>query len=108
MLLDVRHLNVPVSDELREFTRRRVVRALRPFQESVSRVDVRTRDVNGPRGGIDIWCTVIIVPTNVRQRVVVRSKSVDAYAAIQDACARVNEALSRALGRQRRLERLPS
>lgn len=105
MLLDVRHLKLPVSDALHEFTRRRVERALRPFHETVSRVDVRTRDVDGPRGGVDIQCTVTVELTAVKQRVVVRSKSADAYAAVQGACARLNVAISRALGRQRRLDR---
>jgi regulator of nucleoside diphosphate kinase len=105
MQLDIRHLNLPVSDALREFTRRRVERALRPYQENVFRVDVRTKDVNGPRGGVDTRCTVTVELTAAKQKIVVRNKSVDAYAAIQGACARINEALSRALGRQRRLDR---
>jgi hypothetical protein len=46
---------------------------------------VRTKDVNGPRGGVDIRCTVTAELTMAKQRVVVRNKSVDAYAAIQGA-----------------------
>ena len=54
MLLEVRHINLPVSDALQEFTQRRVERALRPFYSNVSRVDVRITDVNGPDGGIAV------------------------------------------------------
>ena len=105
MLLEIRHVNLPVSDALQEFTQRRVARALRPFQSNVSRVDVRIRDVNGPRGGIDKRCRVTVELAAVKQKVVVQSKSADAYAAVQGACARLSEAVSRALTRQRRLDR---
>lgn len=105
MLLEIRHVNLPVSDALQEFTQRRVARALRPFQSNVSRVDVRIRDVNGPRGGIDKRCRVTVELAAVKQKVVVESKSADAYAAVQRACARLSEAVSRALTRQRRLDR---
>jgi regulator of nucleoside diphosphate kinase len=105
MLVDVRHLDLPVSDALYDFTNRRVTRALRPFQEAVSRIGVRTRDVNGPRGGIDIECRMMVELAPVEQPVVVTSKGADAYAAIVEACARLREAVSRALERRRRIER---
>ncbi len=105
MLVDIRHLNFSVSDALHEFTHRRVTRALWPFQEAVSRVDVRTRDVNGPRGGIDIECSVTVALNSIEQPVVITSKGADAYAAIQSACTRLHEAVSRTLGRRRRIER---
>lgn len=104
-MLEIRHVNLPVSDALQEFTQRRVARALRPFQSNVSRVDVRIIDVNGPRGGIDKRCRVTVELAAVKQKVVVQSKSADTYAAVQGACARLSEAVSRALTRRRRLDR---
>lgn len=105
MLVDIRHLDHPVSDALDDFARRRVTRALRPFQDAVSRVDVRTKDVNGPRGGIDIECSVTVELAPVDQPVIVTSKGADAYVAIMDATARLHEAVSRTLGRRRRIAR---
>jgi hypothetical protein len=105
MLLDIRHLNLPVSNARHELTRRRVAWALRPSHDVVSRVDVRTRDVNGPLGGVDIQCSVTVALAAVKQGIVVRNKSADAYAAIQGACARAKEAVARALARRRRLDR---
>lgn len=105
MLIEIRHLNTPASDALREFAQRRVARALRPFREAVSRVDVRTRDVNGPRGGIDIECRIAVESDLLDQPLIVTGKGEDAYAAVPDACARLREAASRALTRRRRLDR---
>ena len=105
MLLEVRHINLPVSDALQEFTQRRVERALRPFHSNVSRVDVRITDVNGPDGGIDKRCSVTAELAGAKQKTVVHSENADAYAAVQDACARLSEAVSRALSRRARLGR---
>src|SRR5437762_894097 len=105
MLLEVRHINLPVSDALQEFTQRRVERALRPFHSNVSRVDVRITDVNGPDGGIDKRCSVTAELAGAKQKTVVHSENADAYAAVQEACARLSEAVSRALSRRARLDR---
>lgn len=105
MLVDIRHLDHPVSNALDDFARRRVSRALRPFQEAVSRVDVRTKDVNGPRGGIDTECSVTVALASIDQPVIVTSKGADAYVAIMSATARLHETVSRKLGRQRRIAR---
>ncbi|MGH7032492.1 MAG: nucleoside diphosphate kinase regulator [Stellaceae bacterium] len=105
MLIDIRHLDHPVSDALEDFAKRRITRALRPFQDAVSRVDVRTKDMNGPRGGIDTECSVTVVLSSIDQPVIVTSKGADAYVAIMDAVARLHEAVSRSLGRRRRIAR---
>ena len=103
--LEVRHINLPVSDALQEFTQRRVERALRPFHSNVSRVDVRITDVNGPDGGIDKRCSVTAELAGAKQKIVVHSENADAYAAVQGACARLSEAVSRALSRRGSLDR---
>ena len=105
MLIDIRHLDAPVSNALYDFTNRRITRALRPFQEAVSRVDVRTKDVNGPRGGIDIECAVTVELISIKQPVIVTAEGADPYAAVVYASARLHEAVSRALGRRRRIAR---
>lgn len=101
MLIDIRHLNVPVSDALSDFTRRRIARALQPFEEAVSRVDVRTKDVNGPRGGVDVESSVTVRMPSIEQPVVITGKGEDAYAAIADVCASLHESISRTLGKRR-------
>lgn len=108
MNLDIRSLNVPVSEALAEFARERVARSLRPFLASVERVDVRFQDLNGPRGGVDKLCTVTVALTGFKRSVVVKSTSADAYDAVQHACVRVAQSVARALTRRRQLERWPA
>lgn len=105
MIVDVRYVNVPVSDALEEFTHRRVGRALRPFRGSVARVDVRLQDVNGPRGGIDKQCSATAELVEIRRPVVVKTTRADAYEAVQETCTRLAESVSRALTRRRWLGR---
>lgn len=105
MKIEIRHSDRSVSDALQEFAHRRFARALRPFQQAVSRADVRIEDVNGERGGIDTECKVAIELATLDQPVVVTAKGADAYYAVQAACARLHEAVSRALARNRRLDR---
>ena len=66
---------------------------------------MRTKDVNGPRGGIDIECSIVAALASIKQPIVVTGKGADAYAASLEACARLREAVSRALERRRRVER---
>ena len=105
MRLDIRHVNIPVSHELEAFATVRVERALRPFRANVGRVDVRVEDVNGPRGGEDMLCTVSAEVARARRTIVVKVQSSDVYAAVQAACSRLGEAVSRALTRRRHLDR---
>jgi regulator of nucleoside diphosphate kinase len=105
MLLDVRLIDLPVSDALREFTQRRVSRALRPFESKIIRVELRITDVNGPNGGIDKRCKATAELAGIKRKIVVEAEGADAYATVQDACARLGEAVSRSLGRRARLDR---
>lgn len=51
MQLDIRHVDLQVSDVLCASVRRRVEGALRTFQENAERVDVLILDAPGHRGG---------------------------------------------------------
>lgn len=99
MLVDIRHLDCPVSDALRKFTLRRLTSALRAFRDDVYRVAVRFSDVNGPRGGIDNEGSIAVRLHSVQCPVIVTGRGADAYAAILSACARLHESISRALER---------
>jgi regulator of nucleoside diphosphate kinase len=104
MLIDIRHLNVPVSDALYEFTKRRIARALRPFEEAVSRIDVRTKNVNGPRGVPEVECRMTVGLASVEHPVTITCQGADAYATILSACAHLHESVSQALESHRRTQ----
>lgn len=91
MLIASSHLNVPVSDALYDFTKRRITRALRAIENSVSRVEVHTEGVNGPGGVIEVECTVSVELPPGEQPISITSQGADAYAAILAASARLHE-----------------
>ncbi len=105
MDVDIRHVDVHVSQSLRLFAEKRVERALRPFLVSVRRVVLHIEDVNGPRGGVDIQCTVTVEAASTRRAVVVMCGAPDVYGAVQAACGRLSESVSRVVNRRRRLDR---
>lgn len=106
MLLEIRHVNLQVSDALQEFVQLYVERALRPFEDNVERVEVRIQDINGPRGGVDKRCSVVVELAGSRKAVVVKSARSNVYEAVQAAFMRLGESVGRALSRRRRLNRV--
>jgi regulator of nucleoside diphosphate kinase len=103
MKIDIRYVNVSASDALGQSTRRRLARVLRPFQGRIDTVEVRVVDINGPRGGVDKQVTVMAHVRGAKNKIIVTSESDDAYAAVQEACNRLAESVSRAVARQREL-----
>lgn len=58
---NIRTSGVELSDDEREYMRRKLGRRLGKYASAIERVTVRVRDVNGPRGGVDIACTIKVV-----------------------------------------------
>ena len=54
MQFDIQALNILLTEELREYVKRRLYFALGGKDEHIRRVYVRLSDINGPRGGKDL------------------------------------------------------
>lgn len=89
-----------LTTELQEHVDRRVRFALGRFGTVVDRVDVSLSDVNGPRGGLDKRCQ-IVVKTRGAGEVVVDDHDRDLYAAVSRASDRIGRAVARTLERKR-------
>lgn len=98
MRIEVRHSNIPISEALEAYIQRKLGRALMRFQERVADVAVRLVDENGPRGGVDLRCRVVVGLVGGRQ-IVVQGVAEDAYAAVTRAAVRLNGQVKRAVGR---------
>ncbi len=85
-----------VDPGIREHVERRLRFALGRFQRHVRRVRVRLEDVNGPRGGVDQRC-LIVVSLAGRPNVVIDHLDVEAHAAIDRATTRAGRAVARQL-----------
>lgn len=90
----------PRGAEFRELAELRVRFVMRRLAWMVSRAQVQLSDVNGPRGGIDKRCQVML-KTNGRSVVVISSTASDWRAALDTALARASRLLLRALRRNR-------
>ena len=60
MKLEIRGLNVEVTDSLRTYAQRRLGFALDRFAERIRTVRLKLGDINGSRGGVDKCCQLAI------------------------------------------------
>lgn len=88
------------GDGLGEFVERRILFALSRFSPRIDLVAVRLTDTNGPRGGVDKECRIVVrLRPHGRLRVVERDG--DMHAAIGRAAERMARAVAREIDRRR-------
>ena len=100
LAIEVRHSNLPISQALGDHVDRKLGFALRRFRDRIAALAVRLIDENGPRGGIDTRCSVIVDLIG-GERVVVKALGKDGYAAVTRAAARLHEQVTRAIARRK-------
>jgi hypothetical protein len=98
MELFVRGHGVKMNAALSGFCRRIVGGGLNRLRGGVRRVLVRLEDVNGPRGGVDKHCRLVLALTDGRS-LVVDSAAADVYGAVVEATHRAKQSLARRLAR---------
>ena len=89
-----------LNERDREHMRRRLGEKLGRHAKSVDRVTVRLRDVNGPRGGVDVQCRIKVV-LNGLPSVVVEQRATAFRLAFTEALAGAERTVRRALQRRR-------
>jgi ribosomal subunit interface protein len=100
MEFHLRGQRLTLSDALKAYMERRLGFALAGIAAHVKDVEIRVRDVNGPRGGIDKSCAITVA---IRRLGVVfaSARGVDAYATVDRAASRIRSVLTRRLSRRR-------
>lgn len=106
MRLEIRRRSVEVNERLREHIVERLRLALGRFARSVGEVRVYLRDVNGPRGGTDKVCRVVVEVPRFG-RVVVTKADADVFAAVTHAASRAGFAVRRHVKRRLARRRPP-
>jgi len=104
MWLKVHSEGLPVDDAMRERLHRRMQFALSRFGSDVNRVAVYFRDDNGPDGGLDKRCR-IVVSLRATPKVIVEDCDRDLEPLIYRAVNRVSQTVSRRLSRRFTLRR---
>lgn len=100
MRIDIHTSGFELTDGLREHTERRLQFALSWATYDVRKVVVRLSDINGPRGGEDKRCNILI-PLTRSADIVIENTEDDLYVAIDRAVERAERTLARRLQRQR-------
>lgn len=89
-----------LDEDDREYIRRRLGEKLGRHMKSVERVSVRLRDINGPRGGVDVLCRIKVVLVGLPS-VVVEQHAAVFRPAFTGALAGTERAVRKALQRKR-------
>jgi ribosome-associated translation inhibitor RaiA len=98
MNVDIRTRGFSLTDALRAHCRRHVDFALSRFAIRITRVAVRLSDINGPRGGEDKQCSLVIFLSG-GSPIAVESTDADLYAAIARCVERAGQCVARRVQR---------
>ena len=102
MRISVSSENVKVNEKTHEHIQRCIYFAMGRFGTAIERVEVRVADINGPRGGIDKRCQIIVKLFSQGSNPIVVSATEDSLsAAIVYASDRAGRTVGRAIERRR-------
>ena len=97
---NIRVDGVTLDDDDRVYIRRRLGEMLGKYATSIERVTVRLRDVNGPRGGVDLMCRIKVVLSDLPS-LVVEHQAASFRPAFTKALAGMEQAVRRTVQRRR-------
>ncbi|MFN8641091.1 MAG: HPF/RaiA family ribosome-associated protein [Candidatus Binatia bacterium] len=100
MRIDVRGRHLDDTIDLQQHVERRLRFALGRFTGAVGRVTVRVEDVNGPRGGVDKRCR-LVVALAPRGELIIEDEDADVQTLVDRSADRAGRAVERHLGRRR-------
>ncbi len=90
--------NIKTSDAQYEYIMNKVGAAAARLKDATCTIDVRLSDINGPKGGIDKQCSIVVTPPGLAT-LRVEEHAADYYSAIDAAAATLRKALARSLER---------
>ena len=100
MRIEVRGRHLAETADLQRHVERRLRFALGRFSGAVGRVTVRVEDVNGPRGGVDKRCR-LVVALAPHGELIIEDEDADVRALLDRSADRAGRAVERRLGRRR-------
>jgi hypothetical protein len=101
MKIIIKSHQLQLDQETSTSMERRLRFALGRFGSSINRVTVRLTDINGPKGGIDKEC-LIVVTLRKGGEIVVQGSGMNCSATLNYCAGRVSRAVDRELARYRR------
>jgi ribosomal subunit interface protein len=107
MKLTVSGKKMKLSEALREHIKHRLYFALSRFSPKIARVSVKVEDINGPRGGVDKHCRIVVKLDGFGE-LSVDATDAEVYAAVDSAADRAGRSVQRELERRRTMRRYGS
>ncbi len=99
MRVEIRRRRLEMSDGLRDHIDQQLRAGVGRFEGQVAWVWVYLRDVNGPRGGVDKRCRIVVHFARGGGRAVASGVGTDPYAAVTQAADRVARIVKRRVQR---------
>jgi putative sigma-54 modulation protein len=106
MLWNLHTRDVELDAELKDHLERRLLFALSRFDPKILKVDVYVVDHNGPKGGIDKSCQIVVRLRGLSD-VVVKTADADWTVCIDRSTTRIGQHVRRALARKREHQSRP-
>lgn len=100
MKLDIKSRHIECDEELRDYVNRRAAFALSRFGPDVRAVEVTLEDVNGPRGGVDQRCKLIVTLKRESEPVVCETTHSELRTAVDLSFGRASRSVARTLDRR--------
>lgn len=100
MQLDIHRQKVRLDQDLVERLERQMGTALNPFESWIANVAVHLEDINGPKGGVDQQCRVL-VKLRSGKTLKIEDVDTDLLVAINRAADRIGQAVGREVDRKR-------
>jgi hypothetical protein len=85
---------VPLEETARRGIEQRLRRSLAPFGPRIERATIRLEDLNGPRGGVDLHCTIKVVFSGT-DSVIVEERGANVLEVVRRALPRVGRIVRR-------------
>lgn len=95
---------IKITDAIKDYLEHRLHFALSRFGESVRHVAIRISDLNGPKGGVDMQCKILVTLSDGRQLALKEDRE-DLYVAIDRIMERTGRSVTRSLDRSKSNER---
>lgn len=106
MPIDIQTRGFTLTDSMEQFIQRHVDHMRGRRHENISTFELHLSDINGPRGGADKRCRLLIRPRGAAD-VIIEDTQPNMYSAIDRAFKRGGQSLSRKLTKQRIQSRRP-
>ena len=100
MKLSIKFRKVAANGDLIDYVNRRISFAFSRTKHAIHSTEVTISDINGPKGGIDKECLVVIKPVGMT-RIVISERRANLQQAIDRCITRANQNLTRKIKRNR-------